>query len=339
MKARLTLRKAVLALTLAGVILFPLFPLSPYLIHVGILILIWAFVVTVWSYMGRFGIVSLCHGAYMGIGAYTTFLLFNFFHWSPWAGMGVAIFISAAFAGLVGYACFRFGVKGHYFAITTLVVGELVMLVIIAFRGVTGGRLGLTLKSIGAAPLSRQFLYLQFDSKTAYYYLALVLLLIGLYIWKQIDQSKIRVALKAVGDEEVAAASIGIPIVKYKTGVTVLSAVLATIGGVIYGQYISYFDPVSMVGSMASLGICFKAILGGMFTLWGPAIGTILIVSLEEYIRVQYGTTFIGYSNIGYAVIIILLIIFLPGGLYGSLHDFFGKRTKPRTNAQPIVRV
>ena len=338
MRASMTPQRAALALLLTGVILFPIVSVSPYLIHVGILILIWSFVVTTWSYLGRFGIVSLCHGAFMGIGAYTAFLLFNFFKWSPWIGMGIGIVLSCIVAGIVGYGCFRFGVIGHYFAVTTLVIGELIMLLIIAFRGITGGRLGLTLNPIGTAPLLRQFLTLQFESKLAYYYFALVLLLISLYIWKKIDRSKIRVALKAIGDDEVAAASIGINIVKYKTSVTILSAALTTIGGVIYGQYISYFDPVSMVGSAASLGICFKAILGGMFTPWGPTVGAVLIVSLEEYIRVRYGTAFIGYSNIGYAIIIIVLIVFLPNGLYGSLSDFFRNRRKVQGTAKAPLR-
>ncbi len=336
MRAGMNARGIVLGLLLVGAILFPIVSTSPYLIHVGILILIWSFVVTVWSYMGRFGIVSLCHGAFMGIGAYSTFLLFNFFKWSPWIGMGIGIFLSCLLAGLVGYGCFRFGVIGHYFAITTLVIGELIMLLIIAFRGITGGRLGLTLNSIGTAPFFKQFLTLQFESKLAYYYFALLLLLIGLYIWKKIDLSKIQVALKAIGDDEVAAASIGINIVRYKTTVTILSAALTTVGGVLYGQYISYFDPVSMVGSAASLGICFKAILGGMFTPWGPTVGTILIVSLEEYIRVRYGTTFIGYSNIGYAIIIIVLIVFLPNGLYGSLSDFVKKKRSRLPSRLPL---
>lgn len=337
MKQWLGPQRVILFILLIGVILFPIFSPSPYLIHVVILILLWSFIVTVWSYMGRFGIVSLCHGAFLGIGAYSAFLLFNFFKWSPWAGMGVGVLLSAVLAGAIGYACFRFGVIGHYFAITTLVIGELLTLIIIAFRGATGGRLGLTLKPLGSAPLFGKFFYLQFETKIFFYYFALLLLMIGLYVWKKIDQSKIQIALKAIGDDEIAAASVGIPIVRYKTAITVLSATLATVGGVVYGQYISYFDPISMVGSAASLGICFKAILGGMFTLWGPTIGTILIVSLEEYVRVYYGTTFIGYSYIGYAVIIILLIIFLPRGLHGSLSDFFGKRKKKRMKESSLV--
>jgi len=275
----------------------------------------------------------------MGLGGYGTFLLYNFYQWSPWIGMGVAVLASCILAAIIGFTCFRFGIIGHYFAITTLVIGELIVLVIIAFREVTGGRLGLTLNSVGDVPFLQQVMYIQFESKLVYYYFALILLSISLYIRKKIDESKIRVALKAIGDEEIAAASIGIDIVKYKTAITILSAALTTIGGVLYGQYIGYLDPVSMVGSATSLAICFKAILGGIFTFWGPTVGTILSVSLEEFIRVQYGTTFIGYSNILYAVIIIILIIFLPKGLYGSLSDLFSKQKKARSIRERIVQI
>ena len=327
MKRRIDLQKIILLIVLIGVVLFPMFA-SPYFVHVGVLILIWSFIVTAWSYMGRFGIVSICHGAFMGIGAYSAFLLFNFFNWCPWLGLGIGILLSAILSGVIGYACFRFGVIGHYFAITTLVIGELLALGIISFRRVTGGRLGLTLKSFEPVSLFDQFYYLRFDSKMSYYYFSLVLLIIALYLWKKIDKSKIQIALKAIGDSEIAASSVGIAIVKYKTSITVLSAVLTSIGGVIYGQYISYLDPISMVGSSASLGICFKAILGGVFSLFGPVIGTAIIVSLEEYIRVAYGTTFTGYSNIANALVIIFLIIYLPKGIYGSLVDIFTKMWK-----------
>jgi len=281
--------------------------------------------------MGRFGMVSLCHAAYMGIGMYSTFMLFNYFHLSPWIAMCVGILISSIVSGVFGYGCFRFGVIGHYFAITTLVIGELITLLIIAFRGTTGGRLGLTLNPLGQSSLWKQFLYLQFDSKLPYYYFALILFLLGTYVWKLIDKSKMQIALKAIGDDEVAASSIGIGIVKYKTTVTVISACMASVGGVLYGHYISYVNPVSMVGVDPSLQICFKAILGGMYTLWGPTVGTVLIVALEEYIRINYGTLFIGYSIIAYAVIIIIIIIFMPKGLFGSLKERFQKTKKQKT--------
>lgn len=332
MKQLVSLEKGtiILIILLACAIVFPLFSPSRYLMHIVILILIWSAMATIWSYMGRFWIIGLCHGAFMGLGAYTCFLLFNNFGVTPWLGMLAAVLVAAIIAGAFGYACFKFRVIGHYFAISTLVFGELAVLILIYFREFTGGRQGVYLNPLGIAPFSQQLFYLQFADKLPFYYIALVFLLVALYIWKRIDQSKAQRALTAIGDDDIAAASLGVNVVKNKTTVTIISAVLATIGGVIYGQYLCYFNPTTMVGISASLGIVFKAVMGGMFTFWGPTVGALLITSLEEYIRVSYGSTLMSISQIIYAVIIILVIILLPKGVYGSLEEMFRKKQRQK---------
>ncbi len=327
-KKSVKLSTGTLLVLLILAILFPFVSPNQYLTHITILVFVWSAIATAWSYMGRFGLVSLCHGAFLGIPAYIAALLFNFYGLSPWVGMLAGLLAVAILAGVSGYACFRFGVTGHYFAIATLVITELAALVIIAFRNVTGGRLGFTINPIEPSPLYQQLLYLQFDGKTGFYYLALALLLFSLYVWKKIDQSKAQKALTAIGDDEVAAACIGIPVVKYKTAITIISAVVAGVSGVVYAQYMMYLNPVTMVSITASLGVAFKAILGGMFTLWGPMIGTILIISLEEYVRIFFGTMYIGWSLVGYGIVIVLLIIFLPKGFYGTLKEVFDKRMR-----------
>lgn len=302
-------------------IIFPFVPLSLYYTHIMILIFIWAAVTTAWSYMARFGMISLCHGAWMGIAAYTSVLLFNFYHLSPWVGMWLGLFGVAIAAGVIGYTCFRFGLIGHYFAVTTLVITELVTLVIIAFRDITGGRLGLSVKPLGTAPL-----YFQFESKVPFYFAALALLLLSLYIWRKIDQSKAQKALAAIGEDEVAASSIGINVVKYKTGVAVISAIVAGMGGIVYSQYLMYLNPITMVNIGASLVFVFMGILGGMFTLWGPMVGAILMTGLQEYIRIAYGTVLMSWAWVGYGFIIVVMIIFLPKGLYGTVIEIVSKR-------------
>lgn len=313
----------ILLLILVGVIIFPFVSPSGYLTHIMILIFIWSGIATAWSYVGRFGLVSLCHGAFVGLAPYTTALLFNLCNLTPWIGMLAGLLVVAIVAGVFGYACFRFGVIGHYFAITTLVITELVALVIIGLRDTlpTGGRLGLTINPMGMAPL-----YFQFESKTYFYFIALVVLLFALYLWRKIDQSKARKALMAIGDNEVAASCVGISVVRYKTAIFVISALVAGVGGVVYGQYNMYLNTETMAGAMASLGIVFKAILGGMFTLWGPMIGTLLITSLEEYIRVVFGTAYVGWSMVGYGILIVILIMFLPKGVYGTLSEIVRRR-------------
>jgi branched-chain amino acid transport system permease protein len=310
-----------LIILLAVVAAFPLFFPSPYLIHIGTLIFIWSFVTTAWSYMGRFGLVSLGHGAFLGLGAYTCTLLFNYYGLSPWMGMVLGGLVAALFAFLIGYACFRFGVIGDYFALVTLALGEIVALTIIAFRDVTGGSLGFTLRSVG-----NSLFYLQSEKKIHFYYISLGFLILALLLWKWIDRSKMQKALRAIGEDEIAASTLGIGIIHYKMIITMISAFMTAIGGVLYAQYVTYLNPHTLSGVAVSLEIAFKAILGGMFSLWGPTVGTALIVALEEYIRVSYGGTFVGFSQIIYGLALVLLIIFLPKGIYGTAQDVFRRR-------------
>ncbi len=309
-------KKLFLLLILVLLVIFPAASPSPYLVHIMTLIFIWAYISTAWAYMGRFGLVSLGHGAFLGIGAYVTALLFNYFNLSPWIGMLIGASSAAFLAAVLGYACFRFGVIGDYFALVTLAVGELVALSIIALRDITGGSLGFTIRNLGNAPL-----YFQFSNKVYFYYLSFLFLVFALYLWVRIDKSKMQKALRAIGEDEIAASSVGINIIKYKMTITIISAFLTGIGGVLYAQYITYLNPHTLSGVEVSLAIPFKAILGGMFDMWGPTIGTAMIVSLEEYIRVSYGTKFIGISEVAYGIALIVLIIFLPKGLYGTLKE------------------
>ena len=313
----------VLIILLSALVAFPHLMPSPYLIHIGTLIFIWSFVTTAWSYMGRFGLVSLGHGAFLGLGAYTSTLLFNYYGLSPWVGMLLGALVAVLCAILIGYSCFRFGVIGDYFALVTLALGEIVALTIIAFRDVTGGSLGFTLKSLGTS-----LLYLQSEKKIHFYYISLGFLILALLVWKWIDRSKMQKALRAIGEDEVAASTLGIGIIRYKMIITMISAFMTAMGGVIYAQYVTYLNPHTLSGVPISLEIAFKAILGGMFNLWGPTVGTALIVSLEEYFRVAYGGTFVGFSQIIYGLALVLLIIFLPKGIYGSLHDLFRRKKK-----------
>ena len=117
---------------------------EPYPLHILVLVLIWSFVYTSWSMMGRFGLVSLGHGGFMGIGAYTTALMWNYLHASPWLGVPAGMLAAAVAAVLIGYPCFRFRITGHNFALLTLALSAIVLQVITATRDLTGGSLGYT---------------------------------------------------------------------------------------------------------------------------------------------------------------------------------------------------
>jgi branched-chain amino acid transport system permease protein len=209
---------------LVALALVPLLPLGPaqeYIWHVIIQIFLWSFVGNAWSLMGRFGLVSLGHGAFLGMGAYATVLLWNFYGMTPWAGAGLAIVITVAFALVVAYPCSRFQVVGHYFGLVTLAVGEVIRLLIVAERDWTGGSLGVTLKTGGAAS---DWWTLQFADKRVFYYVGLAAWLFGLWVWWRVDRSMARSAMEAIGEDETAAASVGIRVARFKMAITALSA-------------------------------------------------------------------------------------------------------------------
>jgi branched-chain amino acid transport system permease protein len=310
---------------LAALLVGPFIPLGvmrEYTIHVLVQIFIWSFIGGAWSLMGRFGLTSLGHGAFLGVGAYTTTLLWNFFGLSPWLGALVAAAVTAVLAVIVAYPCSRFQVVGHYFGLVTLAVGEVIRLLIIAERDWTGGSLGLTLKPAGGDSL----LALQFADKRVFYYGALVLWLAGLWVWWRVDRSMARSAMEAIGEDETAAASVGIHVTRFKVGITVLSAVLTAIGGIAYAQYISYVNPDTLAGIGVSLRIVFAVVLGGMYSMLGPTVGTALTIALSEYLRVLFGVKFIGMAETIYGLLLILFIIFLPAGIYGTARQLLRRR-------------
>src|ERR1700732_3624063 len=182
-EAFVTLRQPVPWIAGAVLIALPFVHRDPYHLHILILILIWSFAYTSWSMMGRFGLVSLGHGGFMGVGAYVTALLWNHLGVSPWLGIPIAMTAAAVLAVIVAYPCFRFRITGHYFVLVTLALSGIVLQIITATRDYTGGSLGYT----PARPTGSPLLALQFDDKTIWYLIALFIWLSGLLIWRGIE--------------------------------------------------------------------------------------------------------------------------------------------------------
>src|SRR5947209_934944 len=327
-------RAAAVAVLLALVVapFVPMGGMRQYVLHVVIQIFIWSFIGGAWSLMGRFGLVSLGHGAFLGVGAYTATLLWNFYGLTPWLGVFVAVAAAVVLALVVAYPCSRFGIVGHYFGLVTLAVGEVIRLLLIAERDWTGGSLGLTLRTAGDA----SFRAVQYADKRVFYYGAFVVWLCGLWVWHRLDRSMARAAMEAIGEDETAAASVGIHVTRFKMGITMLSAGLTAVGGVAYAQYISYVNPDTLAGIGVSLRIVFAVVLGGMYSLLGPTVGTALTIALGEYLRVVFGLRFIGMAETIYGLLLILFIIFLPSGIYGSLRDVVARFVRPARRASGV---
>jgi branched-chain amino acid transport system permease protein len=318
--------RVVATVLLALVALAPFVPMAgmkQYVIHVIVQIFIWSFIGQAWSLMGRFGLVSLGHGAFLGVAAYTVVLLWNFFGLTPWLGAVAAVALAVVVALIVAYPCSRFGIVGHYFALVTLAVGEVVRLLIIAERDWTGGSLGVTLKAAGT---DASLFAVQYADKRVFYYASLAIWLFGLWVWARLDRSMARAAMEAIGEDETAAACVGIRVTRFKLGITVLSAALTALGGVAYTQYFTYANPETLAGIGVSLRIVFAVVLGGMYSLLGPTVGTALTIALSEWLRVVFGVKFIGMAETIYGLLLVIFIIFLPAGIYGTLAGLVRRR-------------
>ena len=298
----------------------------PYFLHLLIQILLWAFIYTAWALMGRFGFVSFGHGAFMGVGAYVPALLWTYYGLTPWIGIPLGIALSMLLAVVIGYPCFRLRVVGHYFALVTLALSQVVLLSLVAARDITGGSLGFTQRAVG-----HSWYALQFPEKSYFYGISIVVWLVGLYVWHHIDRGINREALEAISEDEDAAAAIGINVLREKLRVTVISAALTALGGAVYAQYMMYINPETVSGIAVSLQIVFAVIAGGVYSMLGPTVGSLLTLSLTEGLRVWFGTNFIGAANTIYGILLILCIIFMPQGIVGALKGV--RLWSPRTKA------
>jgi branched-chain amino acid transport system permease protein len=311
---------------LLALVLLPFVYRSPYPLHILILILIWSFAYTSWSMMGRFGLVSLGHGGFMGIGAYVTALMWNHLGVSPWIGIPTAMVTAGVLALVVAYPCFRFRITGHYFALVTLALSGIVLQVITATRDWTGGSLGYTPERTKGSGLAA----LQFTDKETWYLIALAVWVVGLAIWHFVDRSMARYAMEAISEDEDASAAAGVNVTAEKLKITVLSAVMTALAGALYCQYQMFISPDTVSGIAVSLQMVFAVVVGGIYVSLGPTVGAIITILMAEALRIGFGTKAVGWDNLVYGVLLVVFIIFLPKGILGSVLDL---RRKPSTKA------
>ncbi len=322
----------------AALVALPFIYRDAYHLHILILVLIWSFAYTSWSMMGRFGLVSLGHGGFMGVGAYVTALLWNHLGISPWIGIPIALVCAGALALVVAYPCFRFRITGHYFALVTLALSGIVLQVITATRDYTGGSLGYTPERTKGSHI----VALQFDDKTVWYLIALGVWAVGIVIWYWVDRSMTRYALEAISEDEDAAAAAGVNVTAEKLKITVISALMTALAGALYCQYQMFISPDTVSGISVSLQMVFAVVVGGIYVALGPTVGAIITLMLAEFLRIFFGTKAVGYDNLVYGVLLVLFIIFLPKGILGSVLGRLNLRPRPaampKSPTAPLVR-
>jgi branched-chain amino acid transport system permease protein len=297
---------------LAAVLLFPVAVTLPFPRDVMIRIFLFAMLATAWNILaGYCGQISLGHAVFFGTGAYTSSMLVTRLDLTPWVGMIAGALVAILLSQVIGYPVFR--LRGHYFAIATIAVGEIVHVLVVNWDWVGAAR-GLYL------PIKRpdSLLNLQFhQSKAFYYYIALGLLLLALAATRLLERSRTGFYFRAVREDQDAAASLGVHVAAQKRRAIAISAALTALGGSFYAQYVLFIDPESVFALSLSILICLVAVLGGVGTLWGPVVGAAVLVPLSEATRIWLGGTGKALDLVIYGALIVLVSVFQPTGLVG----------------------
>jgi branched-chain amino acid transport system permease protein len=301
-------------------LLLPLVVRDASHLNLAILVLMAAQVGVAWNIIGGYaGQVSLGHAAFFGLGAYTSTLLLVKFGINPWLGVLCGGALAATFSLAFGWSCFR--LKGHYFAMATIAAAELVQIFFTEWE-YGGAAVGQYVPSSHTG-----WLWMNFTTKLPYYWLALGLLLLTLSVNWWVERSWLGYYFRAIKDEPDAARSIGVNIARYKQVALSLSAFFTALGGSLYAQKELYIDPTSVLSTALSIKMALVCILGGVGTLFGPVIGSVVLTSIEEFTRVVFGGSGRGTDTIIYAGIIILIAVFYPSGIVGWWRNFSRRRS------------
>lgn len=314
--------KPFIIFVLVGVL--PLVVNHDYYQHLMILVLMWVVIGSSWNLLaGYTGQVSFGHAAFFGIGAYTAGILHTKLDLSPWWGM-VLGGPSAILLGLfIGYLCFR--LRGPYFALGTLATGEILRLVANNWVDFTEGMVGILIIQ-------------SFGSKLPYFYLAFGIAVLCLGTISLVMHSKLGYYFVSIREDQDAAESLGINTTLYKNISLAISAFFTGIAGAFYLNYMGFIDP-SVVFSLHNVSIqaILVGILGGVATLWGPTVGALVMVGIQELFR----TAFFGLAPkwvsqghaLAFGLLVVLTILYLSNGLvgdWGKIKGFFVRKPSPR---------
>jgi branched-chain amino acid transport system permease protein len=295
-------------------VLIPWLTSSRYFLHILILILYFGYLATCWNILGGYaGLNSFGNSVFVGVGAYTSTLLFINIGLSPWIGMWIGG-LAAGLVGLIfGYLSFRYGLKGPYFLLVTIAFGEVFVYLALNIKAVGAGS-GLNVPLMGEAPT-----VFQFQGKTPYYYVMMIMVIMIVGICYAIKNSRMGYYFHALRENEDAAQALGINVMVYKLWATVLSAFFSALGGTFYAQYILYIDASSVLGIGLSIEIVIYAVVGGVGTILGPILGTFLLFPVGEATRSILAGHTGGIHMIVYGAILVMSILLMPKGIIGVI--------------------
>ncbi len=287
----------------------PFITSNSYIIHLLVMALFYAVLSEAWNILGGFaGQFSLGHAAFFGIGAYTSTLLFIWWKMSPWLGMFVGGGFAVLSGTMIGFLCFR--LRGPFFSLVTIAFAEVLRLLFLNWASLTGGAVGLLVPLTGDSLVNLQFL-----SRIPYYYIVLFIMLTLIYVTHRIRNSKIGLYFIAIREDEDAAQSVGISIIRYKLIALAISVFFTAIAGTFYAQYILFLHPDSAMSLNFSVEIALPAIIGGMGSIAGPIVGSFILTPVSEFTRAILGGGYAGVYLIIHGSILILTILLVPSGI------------------------
>jgi branched-chain amino acid transport system permease protein len=304
---------AAYVLPVAVIAALPLLPfVNNYIIAVTVRALIFISLGQAWNIVaGIGGQLSLGHGVFLGLGCYTTGILFNEYSIPPWIGGWVGVLLSLAVALVMGGMTLR--MRGVFFALATVAVSLALVQIALHFVDLTGGGDGLALRFFGNSLWALQsrspapFLYGSLALVTAYYWLT-----------RWVLACDFGLAMQAVRDDEVAAAAAGVAVFRTKVVGFMLSAAMTALAAVFYMQFYMAIDPQAAFGLAQAIQLQLPALLGGLGTALGPVIGGAVMIFLSEI--TNWGSTKLGINGLDilvYGVMLLAVVLRAPRGIVG----------------------
>ncbi len=304
--------------------ILPLLSSGHFYLHMLTLVFIFAFFSEAWNLISGFGKqFSLGHVAFFGIGAYITGILYADYGVSPWIGMFLGGIFGLILSLLIGFATFK--LRAFFFTLSTIACAEALRVLVTYWRLGSSG-LGTTI------PDTPGFKYLTFTNEIYYTYLAYILLLLMVFVVLKITKSRIGYYLLATGGDEEAAKSLGVNTFRIKLAVFAVSGFFTAIGGGFYCMYTRYIEPAMVFSVDFSVQFAVFAIVGGMGTIAGPILGAGLLVPLSTFFRSWIGGLFTPVGFFAYGIILIVIILFLPGGMMKGISLINEKFIKKTSN-------
>lgn len=312
MKGFLSKRNGILIILIIALFL-PFIVPNEYVLHVMALVCIWSIsVYGINIFTGYTGNLSLAHIGFFAVGAYTLGILTVKAGWNFWLALLAACVISIVLGILVGLISLR--TSGHFFTIYTMCVGYIIYLIIDKWDALTGGVRGL-IGIPNPAPIGP----ITFDSLTSHYYLLLFFLILTIFITKRIVSSLLGRTFIAIRNSEELAQTIGISTKKNQLLAFVISCFFAALAGALYASFVRFIGP-DIGAIFLGFEMLIYLVIGGIGTLSGPLVGTLIIVSLTQSLQFLQE-----YKMLIFGPILLLIILFYPGGIVGALNSFSNK--------------